>query len=440
MKKTNLTFNLLTFNHPKEKLALYFTDSEDNQLTRIFHTQVPDEVVTHFGQQDNYYTSFDQPLANMLPVIKRTKPDRQKIITEEGSPKWKDIKNSAFTISLLKKYYNWQIHNWFKEKEILVKPNFIHDNQIWLSLKTKDDLYYLHEKFTVKVQIAKITNQPELVVSADGISKIFRASVADLMSDISVGSINWVVFNRTLCKYDELPDEGRQSLDKVYPVWNFKLRDDLNQPTEAPNRDNKYLKYLSHIKQFFTDYLNTPEFKAIIPIDSPTFISVHDLRLGRVNETSNQLMFGDGSLHNVPYKGMQQGPFKSSIYSKIQFFYIMHENDKDVALSLNTYFKEGLHSFRGLYNFARVPYLTKSNFSILFKDVDNPLPEIEREINDRSFDSETHYMAIYLSPHSKHTGDKKHKDIYFKVKQMLLKRDITSQTIEAEKVRQAVIQ
>ena len=36
-------FNILTFNHPSEEFTFYFTDKEQEGVTRIFHALVPKE-------------------------------------------------------------------------------------------------------------------------------------------------------------------------------------------------------------------------------------------------------------------------------------------------------------------------------------------------------------------------------------------------------------
>lgn len=140
----------------------------------------------------------------------------------------------------------------------------------------------------------------------------------------------------------------------------------------------------------------------------------------------------------VPYNGMRKGPYKGSDYGKIQFFYIFHKEDEPIARKMHQYFSKGLYSFKGLYRFARVPYHTQDNFSIIFTDKDNPLVEIERETIQRNFLPDVHYFAIYLSPHSKHHPNREIKSIYYRVKELLLNRDITSQAIDVEKVKAAL--
>lgn len=440
MSTPQLTFNIVTFNHPQEEYTFWFTDNEQEGLCRVHNSLVPDEVIKKFGEKEHYYTSFEKQVEGYLPVTKQTTPIFKTRINDEGEEKRKMVKNTAFTRSLMKRFYNSQIHQYFKNKGYLVKPNFIDDTEIWLPLEDKIDTeYHYFEKFTVKVQLARITQQPELLITFAGVSKVFRKSVVDFMSLVSPACFNWVVFDSALYRYDELPEEARQNLQLVNPVWNFDLRDALNQETEAPEKGNKYEKFKKQIDKFFNDFINTDDFKVIIPVDSKSFVKVPEVKINEVKENSNQLLFNNGKVQDVvPFLGMLKGPFKSPEYTQIQFFFILHKKDADVAKSLNLFFDQGLFNFKGIYQFARVPYYTQPNFSILFSDKNNPLPEIEEKIQDRYFDSETHYIAVYISPHSKHVKDRESKMVYYKVKELLLKKGITSQAIEADKVREAV--
>ena len=434
-----LTFNILTFKHPQETLTFWFTNKEQENLVRIHHKLAPDEVVKHFDEQEHYYTSFDQEQEGFFQVTKKTSPDFEILANEEGKEYRKSVKNSAFTRSVLKRYYSHQIQQYFKNLGMLTKPNFINDTEIWIPTNKVSSEYNFFEKYAIKVQIARITKEPEILITFEGISKVFKKSVVNLMPFISPKSLNWVVYDANLFKYDELPESGKQNQENVFPAWNFDLRDDLSQETETPAGGNKYIKFKDHIANFFNDYLNTDGFKEIIPINVMGFVKVPEVKIHQVTENSNMLLFNNGKHQNVaPFYGMLKGPFKSPEYSKIQFFYIFHKDDRDVAESLNDLFDKGIHNFHGIYDFAKITYFTIPGYSIMFSNKENPLPEIESVIFARKPDTEVHYIAIYISPYSKNVKDKESKAIYFKVKELLLKKGITSQAIEAEKVRIAV--
>src|SRR5690606_39475679 len=124
-------FNILTFNHPSDSLTFYFSDKEQEGTTRIYHSLVPDEVIDQYGEQQHYYTSFCQETFGFFSVTKPTTPTFKKITTEEGIEKNVPVSNSAFSSRILKRYYNSLIHNYFKSKGCLVKPNFVSDTEAW---------------------------------------------------------------------------------------------------------------------------------------------------------------------------------------------------------------------------------------------------------------------------------------------------------------------
>ncbi|RZS97530.1 Piwi domain-containing protein [Cecembia calidifontis] len=430
-------FNILTFNHPQDELTFYFTDKEQDGLTRVYHTLVPTEVIEKYGEQEHYYTSFEQEIPDFLPVSKPTSLTFQTIINDEGEEKSVPVANSAFSSSILKRYYNSLIHNNFKGKGCLVKPNFVSDTEVWLQSNAQDaeGIYKTFDRFSLKVQFKTVSSSLELLVTFEGKSKIFRIPVSELFEEVPVKAFNWVVYEKGLFRFDELPDAGKREYEKVYPVWNFEIRDALHQETGAPDKSNKYKKFKAAIDKFYARHLNTQEFKSIIPISSNDFIPVEKARIGSVEKNSNRLLFGRQQSHKIPMYGIRDyGPFDLSPSSKIHFFFIIHEEDKPVATTIHKYFNGNLSGFKGLSRFIHTPYHPDKEQAIVFKDRENPWPEIYEEITNRDFDSDIQYLAIYISPISKSVPDKSRRLVYYKLKELLIKKGVSSQVIDPDKV------
>ena len=127
-------------------------------------------------------------------------------------------------------------------------------------------------------------------------------------------------------------------------------------------------------------------------------------------------------------------PFKASPYKKVHLFFILHKDAVNEAKELNERFVNGFKWFRGLYEYANVLFHTEKGFSITFSNKDNPIPEIEAELSNRKIDPDIKYIAIYITPYGKFEHDPKHRAVYYKVKELLLKRKITSQAIDPEKM------
>ncbi|WP_339606792.1 Piwi domain-containing protein [uncultured Roseivirga sp.] len=430
-------FNILTFNHPSDSLTFYFSDKEEEGTTRIYHSLVPDEVIDKYAEQEHYYTSFCQELEGFISITKPTTPTYEKITTEEGIEKSVQVSNSALSSSILKRYYNSLIHNHFKSKGCLVKPNFVSDTEVWLPSDTQDKegIYKTFDRFSLKVQFRTVSNSLELLVTFEGKSKIFKTPVSELFEEVPVRAFNWVVYEKGLHRFDELPDDGKRNYDKVYPVWNFDIRDALHQETEAPDKTNKYKKFKTAIDKFYREQLNTAEFKAIIPLSSKGFIPVDEVRIGSIEKSSNKLVFGNQKLHHVPYYGItENGPFELSPSSKINFFFILHEDDREVAAKIHNYFNGKLNGFRGLSKFIHIPYHPDKELAIYFRDRDNPWPELYEQINDKDFDTDIQHIAIYITPISKNVPVKSQRLVYYKLKELLLKKGVSSQVIDPDKV------
>jgi len=431
-----LTFNILTFDHSSEEYTFYFYKEVSENLQRVYKSLVPDEVIAVYGKQDHYYTSFEEKLEGAFSVSKLSKPHANRSVNEQGKEIWIKVANSAFSKSIMKRFYINQIHGYFEGIGVMTKPNFIDDLEIWLPSELMHTSFNIFDKYTLKIQFGIVSFSPEILVTYEGHSKVFKKSIVDLMSEIAPEYFNLVIYEHHLLKYDNLSDEARSNFQKVFPVLSFGIGDALHLTTEAPDRNNPYLKYKSHIAFLFSKYLNTKEFKQVIPLSCDSFLKVTDCKIGTVTENTNILLFGNNHQHIVPHTGMDSfGPLELPIAKRIQFFYIFHISHRPKVELLDTFLKKGMHSFKGMYGFIQVPFYTEPGFSIAFHELDNPIPEIEEVIRNRVFNSEVQYIAIYVSPYSKNGSTREHKSLYYKVKELLLKRNITSQAIEVQKIK-----
>ncbi|MBC7382707.1 MAG: hypothetical protein H7296_06880, partial [Bacteroidia bacterium] len=179
------------------------------------------------------------------------------------------------------------------------------------------------------------------------------------------------------------------------------------------------------------------EFKDVIPLNVDAFIKVSQGRISFTDEESNELTFGGNQTGKVPKYGIRDfKPFKKSPFAKVHLFFIVHKDDVETAKTIDLYFKNGFGWFKGLYDYANILFHTEKNFSVIFNDKDNPIPEIEKVLGQRTFNSDVKYIAIYVTPHSKNVDDEMKHGLYYRVKELLLKRDITSQVIDPAKLKE----
>ena len=253
-------------------------------------------------------------------------------------------------------------------------------------------------------------------------------SVCSGIFNIDTRVFKWFVRDGELIHHKALPADANNYLSEYYPVLNPELNHALGFPPIQPKiTDTKYKDYFVAINQLLTKYLNTPEFLAIIP-HSKQWHMLEEEAVCSTSQGSNLLKFGLGT-HTDPYEGLKAyKPCVPVPEGHYKFFIICHESDKDTAKLFNRYSqkKEGFINFK---QFLSLPIVYDHNMHILFKDMLNPLPEIEAKLSITELHPDTHYLAIFISPYNKFEADPAKKKIYYDVKRLLLDYKISSQVI-----------
>jgi len=419
----DLHFNILTFSWPKKRVTFYFSKEKIGFSQKIYKNKFPKNIEQLFpgivtNNTDFIYTSFIYP--------------------KDGySPLEIDFKNE--NKDLIKHYYNWRIGKYFSEtKNEIVNTTFIEDRQIWLrDLIYKNESFVAYNKFTLKIQFEEVSSFPELIVSYDGQTKIIKTPISQLVEVVSPTLFKGMLYQKKYFQFHKLQDE-ETDFSKSYAVLNSDLRNALGYGFDVPDKSNKYIKYKNLIDNFTQQFLSQSDFNEIIPINSKEFISVEPKRIGSVNDTCNDLVFKDGVGRVPKFDFKKLKPLKSTPHKSIHLFFILHESYTKEATKLQHYLKIEHSWYRGLYNYTGILYHVEKGFSIVFKDLENPMPEIKEGIKNLNLKSDITYVAIYLSPFGKHEPNRIKREVYYQVKEELLKKRIVSQVIDYSKLKEKI--
>ena len=431
MQDQNLYFNILTFDWPTKKINFYFG------LEEIGHCQKIDKSI------------FPRDIEDIFPNIKTagTECIYTTFAGEREGFRQLEIDLPNENPHFAKRYYDRQINYYFRAiKKRIIKVGFIKENQVWLPIIPKpeevarslESPFTFYEKYSLKVQIGSVSKFPEIQLSYDGRSRVLKKSLSAVITEVSPKNFKWMMHKDQLYKYDTLGENGIDDYDKVYPVVNFDLFNALKFPfpkNTKRKKDNKYISYLASITNFKDIYLNTPEFIDIIPLNNGSFLGVNPATISRTNTESNQLLFGNQNLNVSPYYGLKEGgPYGKTPFTKIHFFFIFHKDDLNATQRFHKYLAREFSWFKGITRFVKILFHTEAGFSIMFENKNDPLPEIDNVLSDRTFDADLKYFAFYITPHSKDISEPGKKEIYYKVKEALLKRNISSQVIDPKKM------
>lgn len=250
-----LKINILSFEHETMPIECAFFKVQKPGLTAFSFSEFPAELLEQLKNEpdiNTLYTDFQRS----------SNPD---FLVEANL-----VNNPDFAI----KYYTYQIRKYFKTKVDLVNPKHNRDIEIWVPEEARsNDLYKAYNLFGIRVQIAKMSSKPELLIYHNGTRKILKQSIIEYW-DISHDVYTKVVYLNQFYNFEELPDEAKYKLQKVYPVMNKQVEAHFKITASINPQKNKHIELLHLLETFVSQYLNKDEFKNIIKLTSGQFIKV----------------------------------------------------------------------------------------------------------------------------------------------------------------------
>lgn len=416
-----LHFNVLPFNWPDQERTYYFSRTYQPFSTPIHKSLFPNNIEKIFPEfkkeaPDFIYTSFNQKRKGFTPLPLNLKNENK---------------------YLIKRIYDQRIYYFFKvlEKQ-LVHKGFIRENQVYvLDQELSNNQVNAYDRYSVKVQLAKVSAYPEIVLTYNGITHISKNNLAEISKQVNPKHLIKVVFNNRILRYEDFKEKHLDDYKVAFPVINYHLGQTLKLNLPYREKDNPYKEYKERIEYFYDRFLNTDKFKELIPLHDSGFLEIPTSLVDRTDDESSQLVFGKNGVCVSPEDGLKEfGPYKPSKSNKIQLFYIFHRDDLEAVYRLDNYFRNGLKSFKGLQEYAHLMTYSEPGFSIQLLTKTEPVIELETALYMREFKPDVQYMAIYLSPIGRFEKDKDLRRYYFDIKECLLKRGIASQVIDPKTV------
>ena len=482
MAKEKLFLNTLTFDYPSEPVRFYFSQNDDaeRKSTRLKSpVLVPKEVKQTQKYIDLFagcggltlYTSFDIPTEGFDAIdVDFNEPENE---------------------NLVKRYYIRRLEKYFRYYDDIVVTNdgITRDLQIWILNKDKKNKVQYNgksldvmqmDRFTLKVRFDTFNRKPYLLVALDRSAQLLNISLEKIFADapkdpfddgsplIMPSMINKVMTRevkegekghkyvvRKIDRYDYLQKHNMYCpLETTRPILSGELKKVLGLGRDDDERDNedsesKYVKYYEQIEWFRKKYLNTDDIEKIFHNLAYEFTPVNELQLGQISSTKRMLLFGkipEGEVYKNARQqaGVNFGPHIKCPHADVQLIFIFPASSKAEARKLLQDMRNGgyQNQSKKLSHYIGSPVsYAPSNFHIEFKDENNPVPEIEKALQQdcyRNRDSRVKYVGIYLSPIHKYASSRQTKECYYKVKELFLKYDIPTQCIDRDKMNMSV--
>ena len=400
--------NILTFSLLREEVEISFSTEEKDGYFRIYTSNLPENIPTQIKEHIDKFAWWSlSPTEGDVTISVNLK------------------KNKRFA----KYYFNRIIFVHFKNLGMPINKNFIHDTEVYVENHSRidnDTKYY--NRFSLRFDNNSLVTGNSLLVTYEGETSVIKNDISSLHLDTDL--LGRVLFKGKVQKYIELSETEKQEANQIFPIINFRIRKALKIPFDWKYTSNKYKEYYEQVNSFFQNYLKDTVIGETIKIFGSGFYKPHIGNILHTSNDSNLLLFGNNKNHFVPYIGIKEnGPLKGPDHDKqIKFFFIFHENDRDYANKLYSFFKSGYKSFPGLKSFVNLDFEIDPEKTIRFTNRD-PVQEVIEALRNQNYDEQTTYAAIYISQIKKESEDEEEDQIYYQIKEELLRHKITSQVI-----------
>lgn len=341
--------------------------------------------------------------------------------------------------NFLKAYYLYKITKFFRDQKIMVNRNFISNPEIWIKLHEEDQP---NERFTrfyrygLRMHIGKYTeSDPELLISYKGTSDVLKVNMSKYSGDQE--DLKWVINQTPERVYypKVIEQEGHRPKD-YYPIITPSVRKHEKLYRYTKRVANRYKLDSGKIRTFFKTHIKTKEFKETTSLTSPKFFSPPKKHVNRVDISNHEMVFGNQETNEDPYFGLtNSGPYRSSSVAKPRILIVAPVGEENnVKQKLINPFIEGVGQYSGVQSMTGLP-LKIMETPILYKDRDNPVPEVRQQLSAMNFEPGVQPIAFFFSTIPKHESNLTRREKFYHVKELLLKNDIPSQGIDIQKLK-----
>ena len=342
-----------------------------------------------------------------------------------------------------------KIVRYFRGLGFPVCRDFIGRIEIWVP---KDEgISILYNRFTLRPYYQDITDSWQIDVSHSGESRCSKKTLYDV--DLDDHGFE-VIAGTEVLRRKQLKQHHFQKYGGGCPIINRYTKRVLNLQEPRSYDRNKYATKMKKISDFISNYLVTQQFQDALDINimnNGALISVKPEDIFMVDDKARNLIYGDGFVGALPRNEFpQHGPFTQPQPFKYFFISLNSEQSNTARNRLWNIFQNGKDSsvlregdkefgtgkiFKRLGEYLNQPLSWVSNLSLSYKSYDTALQELQQHLmDDKRFVPGTNYIAIIISEIHKDTQSSQLHELYYRMKELLMKSKITSQVIYAPNI------
>ena len=386
--KQNLIVNLIPFELSFDKIKVYYAENEPDD-SKIRCNTIPYK----------FLKPSDEYKSNKLIYWNVSKFSDSKLIeihkNDKNTVKLFNRASQELIKKALKKY--------FQNKNFIIGDNFIGNITVLENMQntsTQDLIQY--KKINIRIippfqqYLCHEGNMWCLNISYNGRVEVTKKPLNNYGNH---NAIKKVVINNVIKHINELSEQELKSPQTKIIVSNA-FRQKQGWPLNSYKSKNKYFDFYKETLQFYETYLKgkdifVNENHDKISISKSGFQKINENNIVYPEENSNLLLFAENKTHFNSYYGLKEyGPYRSNV-NKYKFFFIFHKEDKELANKLYNYLTKGMKGFPGLFQFIGLELILDRDKTINFVEQENPIEEIESQLNKLKFEANVQYLAVY---------------------------------------------
>ena len=342
-----------------------------------------------------------------------------------------------------------KIVNYFRGLGFPVCRDYIGRIEVWIPKDEGESTLY--NRYTLKPYYQDLTDGWQIDISHSGESRCSKKT----LFDVNLDNYGYdVVAGTEVLRRKQVKQFHFQKYGGGHPVVNKHTKGDLDlQEPRSYDRD-KYATKKRKITAFIKNYLATPQFQDALEINilnNGALIKVKEEAVMMVDDEAKKLIYGDGYVGTLPRNEFSlHGPFIQP--QPFKYFFISLNSKKSYAARNRLYniFQKGIDSsivrqgdtecgtnksFKRLGEYLNQPLSWESNLSLSYSSYETALDELKKHLMDDSrFIPGTNYIAIIISEiHQDEQAPRLH-ELYYRMKELLMKSKITSQVIYAPNI------
>ncbi len=422
-----LFFNTLSFSYPAKTVQISFSTDPAHGTYRLLPSQVPASLIRELPPDlipPHFYVRFHNEMNDAtVPVELAAHPDIARAwcihrMTEILAPQ----------ADYWRHRHPWKPEFWYRAAE----GSF----PVATGREQADEAVPEHvfHRFTIQVLHEPDAGQPELLIGYNGAAHILQQSL-DAFEAMGTDTrlFGLVAWRRRIFHWNRLSPAATYHPHEVFPVLNPDLADELGTAFTPHYGHDRYDASFRLISDFMQKFCMDEKFLEVVPHNG-RFRAVAPGDTGVLPGACRKLQFGQGCRHTDPLEGIRKyGPLLRPRGSHFRCFFIYFSQNEGEADLLHRY----ITGREGTVRLSRITCMQLSyapEHNIVIHPGDDPEEQVEKRLQQLSFDPQVIYFAFYITPWPKKDQDTGQKRLYYRIKELLMNRQLSVQALEAGKL------